>query len=371
MPGLTLRHLFKTYQGRHQESQGVAAVKDLNLEVHDQESLALLGPSGCGKSSTLRMIAGLEQVSGGEIYIGDRLVNDLDPRERNIAMAFETYALYPTFTVRENLAFPLHVRKLGAPEITEKVNRVAEMLNITDILDRKPKELSGGQQQCVSLGRALIRNPDLFLLDEPLSHVDTDQRVRLRTELRRLQQTIKVTTIYVTHDQLEAAALADRIAVMNLGELQQVGTIFDLYDRPANDFVANFIGEPATNFEECDVVRTDEHLALRACNGSFTTTLLPQHGQVLEARSVSKVKMGIRPMSIDVSLSDTAGAIPGSVYIFELLGEEAVLTAEVGSARFRTLVNPSLQATIGQNCWLSFNPEKLHAFDLTTGVAIF
>jgi multiple sugar transport system ATP-binding protein len=365
MAGVVLDDLTKRYDG------GALAVNKLNIDIKDGEFICFVGPSGCGKTTALRMIAGLEDITSGEIRIGDRLVNDLGPAARNVAMAFETYALYPPFTVRDNLGFPLRVRQRSKEEIREAVNRIADMLNITDILDRKPKELSGGQQQCVSLGRALIRNPDVFLLDEPLSHVDTDQRVRLRMELRRVQQTMKVTSIYVTHDQLEAAALADRIAVMNLGVLQQVGTIFDLYDHPANDFVANFIGEPACNFAECNVVRQQGQLALRAADGSFTVSLPPENAQALSSRNLDKVKMGIRPMGVAVSMTQNGSAIPGTVYIFEPLGEEAVLTVQIGNNRMRTMVSPDLKVSIGQDTWLYFDPKRVHAFDPGTGVALF
>jgi multiple sugar transport system ATP-binding protein len=245
MAELRLEHVDKTYKG------GVQAVKDLNLTVQDGEFLALLGPSGCGKTSTLRMIVGLEEITSGQLFIGDRLMNKLEPNDRNVALAFETYALYPPLSVRENIAFCLRARSLPRDEIGRRVEDVAEMLDITDILDRKPAELGGGQKQRVSLARALVRDPDVFLMDEPLSHLDAAQRAHMRVELKRLHAETGRTTILVTHDQLEAVAMAERIAVMNLGILQQVGTFNDVYNHPVNEFVAGFIGEPPMNFLPC------------------------------------------------------------------------------------------------------------------------
>ena len=242
MAELRLEHIYKTYKG------GVEAVKDLNLTVENGEFLALLGPSGCGKTSTLRMIVGLEEITRGEMYIGSRLVNKLEPNQRNVALAFETYALYPPLPVRENIAFCLRAKNVPPAEINKRVQHVAEMLDITDILDRKPAELGGGEKQRVSLARALVRDPDVFLMDEPLSHLDAAQRAHMRVEFKRLHAQTGRTTILVTHDQLEAVAMAERIAVMNFGVLQQVGTFEEIYNHPANEFVAGFIGEPPMNF---------------------------------------------------------------------------------------------------------------------------
>src|SRR5512136_1557326 len=243
MAEIILDHVSKRYGKEH----GPFAVKDLSLHIRDKEFMVFLGPSGCGKTSTLRMIAGLEEITGGNLFFDDRRVNDLPPQSRDIAMAFENYALYPTLVVKDNIEFPLKIRRWPQSRIDEKVAWVARELQITDILQRKPLELSGGQQQRVSLARAIVREPQAFLFDEPLSHLDTKQRQGMRAEIKRLHSQLRKTMIYVTHDQNEAMALADRIAVMHKGELQQVGTPEEILNEPANTFVAGFVGEPAMN----------------------------------------------------------------------------------------------------------------------------
>ena len=245
MAEVRLENVNKIYKGN------VHAVNDLNLTIESGEFLALLGPSGCGKTSTLRMVVGLEEISSGAIYIGGQRVNELEPKDRNVALAFETYALYPPLTIRDNIAFCLRARNIPKPEIRQRVDEVARILDITGILDRKPAELGGGQKQRVSLARALVREPDVFLLDEPLSHLDAAQRANMRSELKRLHARIGGTMILVTHDQLEALAMAERIAVMNFGLLQQVGSFDEIYNHPVNEFVAGFIGEPPMNFLPC------------------------------------------------------------------------------------------------------------------------
>src|SRR6267378_1080814 len=242
-------------RGLHKEFEGTVAVEDLNLEVKDKEFVVLLGPSGCGKTTTLRCVAGLEEADGGEIYIGDRLVNDLDPKDRNVAMVFQSYALYPHMTVYQNMAFPLENAKVAEREIIASVNRVAKLLQIETLLGRKPSQLSGGQRQRVAVGRAIVREPQVFLMDEPLSNLDAKLRVHMRAELKRLQKDIGVTTIYVTHDQVEAMTMADRIAIMNKGLLQQFEEPQRLYEAPANLFVASFIGSPAMNVLEGSLER--------------------------------------------------------------------------------------------------------------------
>src|SRR4026207_430559 len=248
MAGVSFRDVDKRYGD-------VAVIKDLNLEIKDEEFMVLVGPSGCGKSTALRMIAGLEEISGGEISIGDRVVNDLPPKDRDIAMVFQSYALYPHMTVRENLEFGLQIRKMPREEIDRMVNDAAKILDITHLLDRKPKQMSGGQRQRVAVGRAIVRKPAVFLFDEPLSNLDAKLRVQMRAEIKILHQRVGTTSIYVTHDQIEAMTLADRIVVLNAGRIEQVGTPLELYRNPANIFVAGFIGSPAMNFLDAVIRR--------------------------------------------------------------------------------------------------------------------
>ena len=245
MASVTLKHIGKVYGGK------VEAVKDLNLEIKDGEFMCILGPSGCGKSTTMRMVAGLEQITSGDLYIGDQRVNDMSPSERDIAMSFENYALYPDMTIYQNIAFPLEIRKVPKEEINEKVMNVAKLLNIQDMLDLVAKDLSGGVQQRVSVARALVRNPKVLILDEPISHLEEELKAKMREELRRLLHNLHITTLYVTHDQIEAMVMADRIAVMKKSLLQQVDTPDRIYSNPVNVFVAGFIGEPPMNFVTC------------------------------------------------------------------------------------------------------------------------
>jgi multiple sugar transport system ATP-binding protein len=294
MAELRLEHIYKTYKG------GVEAVKDLNLTVKNGEFLALLGPSGCGKTSTLRMIVGLEEITRGEMYIGDRLVNKLEPNHRNVALAFETYALYPPLSVYENIAFNLRAKKIAPAEIDKRVKAVAEMLDITDILSRKPAELGGGHKQRISLARALVRDPDVFLMDEPLSHLDAAQRSHMRVELKRLHAQTGRTTILVTHDQLEAVAMAERIAVMNFGVLQQVGAFEEVYNHPVNEFVAGFIGEPPMNFLSCLPVVEGDAIFLTAADASVKVRLPDALRAKIERAGAQKIDLGIRPVHLEV-----------------------------------------------------------------------
>ncbi len=366
MAEVRLEHLYKTYRG------GVEAVKDLNLRVKDGEFLALLGPSGCGKTSTLRMIVGLEEITKGDIFIGDRLVNKLEPNQRNVALAFETYALYPPLTVRNNISFCLRAKGLPASQVAQKVKEVADMLSITDILDRKPGEIGGGQKQRVSLARALVRDPDVLLLDEPLSHLDAAQRAHMRTELKRLHAMIRRTTVLVTHDQLEAVAMAERIAVMNLGVLQQVGTFEEIYRRPVNEFVAGFVGEPPMNIVACDVEAQGDVMALRAADGSFRLGLPPQLRQRVLAGKPQKVNLGVRPIDIAVNDSQEDGRLelPGTVFTYEHLGEEGQLAARVGNYTMLVVTPPSLRLAPSENLRLLMRTDRVHMFDANTGAAL-
>lgn len=364
MAELRLEHIYKTYKG------GVEAVKDLNLTVQDGEFLALLGPSGCGKTSTLRMIVGLEDITSGEMYIGNRLVNPLEPNQRNVALAFETYALYPPLSVFENIAFCLRARSIPKTEISQRVRRVADMLDITDILDRKPAELGGGQKQRVSLARALVRDPDVFLMDEPLSHLDAAQRSHMRVELKRLHAQTGRTTILVTHDQLEAVAMAQRIAVMNFGVLQQVGSFDEIYNHPVNEFVAGFIGEPPMNFLPVTPVREAEKLHLAAVDGSFRILLTDALKIRVERSGAQKIDLGIRPIHMEVVEDESDNTVDATVVTFESLGEEGQLAATVGTSTVLVVTSPWLRLDRGDAVRLRLRSERLHLFDAATQAAI-
>lgn len=367
MAELRLEHIYKTYKG------GVEAVKDLNLTIRNGEFLALLGPSGCGKTSTLRMIVGLEAITKGDMFIGDRRVNDLEPSERNVALAFESYALYPPLSVHDNIAFCLRARKMDAAEVSKRVREVAEILDITDILNRKPAELGGGQKQRISLARALVRDPDVFLMDEPLSHLDAAQRAHMRVELKRLHANTGRTTILVTHDQLEAVAMAERIAVMNFGVLQQVGTFDDIYNHPANEFVAGFIGEPPMNFLLCEPMSADGKTGLRAVDGSFQIKLPPELGSKLAQQTLKQVRLGIRPIDVVAKHSASQNGVAeigGKVYTYESLGEEGQLAAKVGSADVLVVTPPTEEFITDQPVWLQLQSHRIHLFHGETGAAL-
>jgi multiple sugar transport system ATP-binding protein len=367
MAEVRLVNLYKTYRG------GVEAVKNLNLTIADGEFLTLLGPSGCGKTSTLRMIVGLEEITGGEIYIGDRVVNDLEPNDRNVALAFETYALYPPLRVYDNIAFCLRARAVPKGDIDRRVREVARMLDITDILDRKPAELGGGQKQRVALARALVREPDVFLMDEPLSHLDAAQRAHMRTELKRLHAQTGRTTVLVTHDQLEAVAMAERIAVMDLGVLQQVGAFDEIFNHPVNKFVAGFIGEPPMNFLPCERTSENGEAALRAVDGSFTVKLPPELGHKVTKSSAEKIDLGIRPINITARHEPAANGIvevKGTVYTYEALGEEGQLAANVGKQQVLVVTAPTEHFEREHDVWLQMQTERVHLFDVETGKAL-
>ncbi|MFO7633781.1 MAG: ABC transporter ATP-binding protein [Caldilinea sp.] len=366
MAELRLEHIHKTYKG------GVEAVKDLNLTVKNGEFLALLGPSGCGKTSTLRMIVGLEEITSGEMYIGDRLVNKLEPNQRNVALAFETYALYPPLSVYENIAFNLRAKKVAPAEIDQRVRSVATMLDITDILDRKPAELGGGQKQRISLARALVRDPDVFLMDEPLSHLDAAQRSHMRVELKRLHAQTGRTTILVTHDQLEAVAMAERIAVMNFGVLQQVGSFDDIYNHPANEFVAGFIGEPPMNFLSCLPVSEDGSFFLTAADASFKIRLPDALRASVEGAGVKKINLGIRPVHMEVAPPSDSGIseMNGKVVTYESLGEEGQLAATIGTSTVLVVTPPTLRLARGEAVTLRLRPDHIHLFDAATQAAL-
>lgn len=367
MAEVRIEHVHKVYPN------GVQAVKDLNLHIQDGEFLALLGPSGCGKTSTLRMIVGLEDISDGEIIIRDRVVNELEPKDRNVALAFESYALYPPLTIRDNIAFNLKAKGVNKSEIDRRVNEVAQVLDITGILNKKPAELGGGQKQRVSLARALIREPDVFLMDEPLSHLDAAQRAHMRVELKRLHAETRRTTILVTHDQLEAVAMAERIAVMNFGVLQQVGTFDEIYNHPVNEFVAGFIGEPPMNVVTCDPVSEGDTTSLRSLDGSFSVQLMPVLRDRLMKANAKQVKLGVRPIHMEATpeaSQNGATVVQGEVFTYENLGEEGQLAAFVGENQILVVTPPSHQFKHGDPVWLHMQQERMHLFDAATGAAL-
>ena len=363
---LKLENVWKYYRGKK-----VEAVKNLNLACEEGECLAFLGPSGCGKTSTLRMIAGLESISEGSIYIGDQRVNDLPPQSRNIAMAFEDYALYPPLTVFENIAFPLQAQAMPAAQIKKRVREVADVLKIGDVLDQTPSQLSGGQQQRISLARALVKEGvELVLMDEPISHLDTTLKNEIRTEIKRFHVELGNTIVYVTHDQLEAMALGDRIAVMNLGVLQQIGTSDELYDQPANLFVAGFIGEPPMNFIDTSIVRENDRLHLQST--CFQLPLSGQQSRQLQENNAAELVVGIRPGDFVLDRIEAPDFIsfPGHVYAVEPVGDMTVVYLTAGQERLLATVLGSIDLKEDEDLVVSFSTEHIHIFDKKTTKAI-
>lgn len=346
----------------------VEVVKDFNLEINDQEMVVFVGPSGCGKSTTLRMIAGLEDISSGEIYIGDRLVNDLAPKDRNIAMVFQNYALYPHMTVYENMAFSLKIKKMSKIEIDKRVKEAAQILQMENLLNRKPKELSGGQRQRVAMGRAMVREPAVFLMDEPLSNLDAKLRVAMRSEITRLHHRLKTTTIYVTHDQTEAMTMGDRIVVMKDGIIQQVDTPMNLYRKPQNLFVASFIGNPAMNFITA-VVKFENKKCYIAGNG-FQVEVPGGLVDPLEKYRDKEVVFGIRPENIydeAIAMETYSQAIiTARVEVVELLGAETILHLDLAGKVFLARVSSSNSYKVGAEVKMALNMNHMHIFDLIT-----
>jgi multiple sugar transport system ATP-binding protein len=364
---VVLRNVWKRYGN-------VEAVKNLNLECKSGEFLALLGPSGCGKTSSLRMVAGLEKASEGDVLIDGKRVNDLEPRSRDIAMAFEAYALYPHLTAYENIAFPLRIRGMKGAEIDRRVKEIAEVLQITEVLGRKPTHLSGGQQQRVSFARALVRPASVYLMDEPLSHLDAKQRSQLRGELKRLHRLRNLTIIFVTHDQIEALAMADRIAVMAGGLLQQVDTPQRVFNEPANLFVADFVGEPSMNFIEGELQASEARI--RFVTRQFSVSM-PEGARSAAARVYlgKKVVLGVRPLHVTVHL-DAHGKgeqdlCPAEVYVTEGLGDFTIITTRIEPDVIRAEAPRDLRPARGQTVYLEFNTSRLHIFDGETGINIF
>lgn len=346
----------------------VIAVDHVSFTIRDGEFIALVGPSGCGKTTTLNMVAGLVELTSGTITIGDRVVNDLDPKDRDIAMVFQNYALYPSKSVGENLAFPLQMRKVPRAEIDTRVKRAAEMLGISHLLHRRPRQLSGGQQQRVALGRALVREPKAFLMDEPLSNLDAMLRVQMRSELKRLHQELSTTVIYVTHDQMEAMTMADRIVVMSGGLVQQIGTPHEIYDSPANMFVAGFIGSPKMNFLSARVAVEDGQTVLRG--KGWELPLTPHNADRLRASPTGEVILGTRHTGLTV-LPDTAtSGQPARIYTVEPTGDLTYIHVWLGEDLIVASAAGMYRGTADQSIRLDIDQQRLYLFDAQTRAAL-
>jgi multiple sugar transport system ATP-binding protein len=365
MASLRIENVHKRFGATH-------VLKGINLAIEQGEFLILVGPSGCGKSTLLSMIAGLDDISEGQIKIGEQVVNDVSPKDRDIAMVFQSYALYPSMTVRQNIEFGLRMKKVPAPERAETVARVSKMLQIDPLLDRRPAQLSGGQRQRVAMGRALARNPEIFLFDEPLSNLDAKLRVEMRAEIKALHQRLKTTIVYVTHDQVEAMTLGDRIAVMKDGEVQQFGTPADIYERPANQYVASFIGSPTMNFlpavqrgAEVSVQPTaagadQSHTAAHAAPAVFA---LPAAAAAQAERAVT---LGIRPENFEAVPAQTPGSVPIQIDFLEPTGADTFASARLGAHRINVRFAPKAAPTAGDTVWVRVDAASINLFDVNT-----
>ncbi len=368
MADLQLKGIYKRYAG------GVTAVSDFTLDIEDKEFIILVGPSGCGKSTTLRMIAGLEEISEGELYIGGKLVNDVAPKDRDIAMVFQSYALYPHMTVHDNMAFALKLRKTPKDEIERRVKEAAKILDIEHLLERKPKALSGGQRQRVALGRAIVRDPKVFLMDEPLSNLDAKLRVQMRTEINKLHKRLQTTFIYVTHDQTEAMTMGTRIVVMKDGIVQQVDSPMNLYNKPVNMFVAGFIGSPQMNFIDGTLVKKDAGVYFEFDNESVK---LPE-GKVtaanLDAYICKEVVLGIRPEDLHdeeaVIAQNPEAIVDAFVDVTEMMGAETYLYLQIAGKPFVARVDQRTNAKMNDTIKIALDPNKIHLFDKETELAI-
>ncbi|NLT47674.1 MAG: sn-glycerol-3-phosphate ABC transporter ATP-binding protein UgpC [Clostridiales bacterium] len=364
MANISLRNIKKEYPG------GVVAVDDFNLEIKDKEFIILVGPSGCGKSTTLRMIAGLEEISGGELYIDDVLVNDVQPKDRDIAMVFQNYALYPHMTVYKNMAFGLTLRKMPKAEIEKKVHEAAKMLQIEHLLDRRPKALSGGQRQRVALGRAMVRDPKVFLLDEPLSNLDAKLRTEMRAEITKLHKRLETTFVYVTHDQMEAMTMGDRIVVMKDGFIHQVDTPQNLYDNPVNTFVAGFMGSPQMNFVEAVIEQTADGLCSVYSGKKLPINTGDEKYQRLKDYAGKTVTMGIRAESIKDTVKYPQRSIEVDIDLTELMGSEVYAHLKCGDDKLIAKFPANTKALVERKLNVEFDVEKLHFFEKETGEAI-
>jgi multiple sugar transport system ATP-binding protein len=360
LASVTLKQVDKHFPGHH-------AVRALNLEVHDKEFLTLVGPSGCGKTTTLRMIAGLERVSGGEILFDETPVTGLAANQREIAMVFQSYALYPHMTVGENMAFPLRMMGMPREERDRRVEEAAGKLGLGSLLQRKPRELSGGQRQRVALGRAIVRQAGVLLLDEPLSNLDAKLRVVMRGEIKRLHHDLAQTMVYVTHDQAEALTMSDRIAVMNDGVLQQLGTPDEVYHRPVNLFVAGFMGSPPMNLLEGEVAASGDHLTLTAAGAALPLPV--ELGPALR-RGPAQVTLGVRPESVLLQRGPEGAGIPGTVYVIEPLGSDQFVTVKVGEWLIKARTDPDFRVKPGDPVRVQFMAHRLHCFATASGLRL-
>ena len=363
MASLSLKNICKVYPN------GFEAVKNFNLEIADKEFIIFVGPSGCGKSTTLRMIAGLEDISSGELKIGDRVVNDVEPKDRDIAMVFQNYALYPHMTVYDNLAFGLKLRKVPKDEIDKMVKEAAKVLDLTQLLDRKPKALSGGQRQRVAMGRAIVRNPKVFLMDEPLSNLDAKLRVQMRIEIAKLHQRLGTTIIYVTHDQTEAMTLGTRIVVMKDGVIQQVDTPQNLYEKPQNLFVAGFMGSPQMNFLDAVVRINGTAVTLEVAGQSIPLPPAKAKKLIDGGYNGKTVVMGIRPEDVydsEMFIETAKCVFSSTIKVYELLGAEVFLYFDLGEFPMTARVDPRSNARPGDTVRFAFDVEKIHVFDKET-----
>lgn len=374
MSNITLRNVCKIYDGEHY------AVKDFNLNIYDKEFVIFVGPSGCGKSTTLRMIAGLEEISDGELWIEDELCNYYEPRERGMSMVFQNYALYPNMTVYGNLAYALKIRKISKKEIDKRVHQIAQILEIEQLLDRRPKELSGGQKQRVAIGSAIIRKPKAYLMDEPLSNLDAKLRAQMRVELAKIHKSLEATIIYVTHDQTEAMTLGTKIVVMKDGIVQQVNAPQNIYNNPINLFVAGFIGSPSMNFFEADVIQEKDRAVLRIQgNGEKKIYLSGKKSKIMKAKAMGKrVILGIRPEDIydyetalEKGCENNSVGIKETIVTREMLGSETLLYFECQKKSHAVRLRPENRTMPGEEISLYFDPEKLYIFDPKTEENLF
>ncbi len=365
MASITYEHVWKRFGD-------VVAVQDLDIRIKDKEFLVFVGPSGCGKSTSLRLLAGLEEITEGHIYIGDRMVDDVPPKDRDIAMVFQSYALYPHMSVYDNMAFGLKLRKTPKDEIDRRVKEAAEILGISNLLDRKPKQLSGGQRQRVAVGRAIVREPAVFLMDEPLSNLDAKLRVQARAEISKLHQRLETTFIYVTHDQVEAMTMGTRIAVMKDGILQQVDTPQTLYDKPYNVFVAGFIGSPAMNFFDATITASDNKVFVDT--GTFRVQVPDDKAPFYKQHAGRQVVFGIRPEDIHDPDYAPPGIqrqlVEGQVDVTELMGNEVIVHLVTGDYQFLARVDPRTDFRVGNQVQVALNMANMHIFDRETEVAI-
>lgn len=359
MAGIKMVNLKKEYPN------GFVAIEGMNLDIPDKEFLVLVGPSGCAKSTTLKMIAGLEEISGGEMYIGGRLVNDLPPKDREIAMVFQSYALYPHMTVYDNIAFGLKMRKTPKAEIDKQVREASDILGMTELLDRKPRQLSGGQRQRVAVGRAIVRKPEVFLFDEPLSNLDAKLRVKMRTELKKLHERLQTTVVYVTHDQVEAMTMGSIIVVLRLGIIMQVGSPLDLYSFPNNQFVAGFIGSPSMNFFDCTIV--EENDALFVDTGAFRLRIPEDKAELVRKHGGKEFVFGIRPEDIrkrrNKNENYSEEHITARVEVIEPLGKEMYVDLAAGGLDFMAIIGARFPMALHKDVEFTLNMDHMHLFD--------